>query len=233
MSKYDYDIIRDYLHGLVDKETDRNIRELIRTDDVARNIAAGILQMEHEFNGNEEEMEAYIEALRQKQLKLVKKGGNERRTWMRLAAAILVVVVSGAVVWLMNRGDLLEKELASPYPLATLDRGSPGEEAYALYINSEFKRAISEFAKVPMDANVAFYKGLSHLYVGEYNDAAVMLDSEILKSSRYYDQASWFRALALIKADKKSEAKEILERIGSNPANYKSTEARRLLEVVD
>ena len=78
-SKYDYDIIRDYLHGLVDQETARRIRELIRHDEVARNIAAGILQLEHDFNGDEHEIESYIEELRQKHEDLAARAAELRR----------------------------------------------------------------------------------------------------------------------------------------------------------
>jgi hypothetical protein len=227
--KYDYDLIRDYLHGIVDRETARRIRELIRTDEVARDIAAGILRLEHEFNGNEEEIEAYIEKLREKQLSLI----APRRVysgWMKMAAAILLVALVSAVVWLtVWRGDVLTEELSEPYPLSAIVRDpeelNPGFEFYR---KGKYKSAIAAFENSSDDANILFYKGLSHLYAGEYDQAAGILGS--LEASRYREQAEWFCALALMKAGRKDEARKMLKEIGGDEKRYKSKEAVQLLD---
>jgi hypothetical protein len=238
--KYDYDIIRDYLHGLVDQETAIRIRELIRTDDVARNIAAGILQMEHEFHGEEHEIESYIETLRQKQLNLVREQGKQRQMsfpWIKLAAAILIIAVSGFVLWLTvfrsNDNNLLAAELNKPYPLATLDRGSPAEGAFEAYVKGDYKNAIASFDSISNDVSVTFYNGLSHLYEGKYNEAITLLRTNTLEASRYREQASWFEALALIKSGRNDEAKDSLKKIGADASHYKSKAARQLLEGLD
>lgn len=233
-SKYDYDIIRDYLHGLVDRETARRIRELIRLDEVARDIAAGILRLEHEFGGNEDEVEAYIERLRQKQMKLIDEDSRRgtSRGWIRLAAAILLIAVSGFVLWLtvFRGGNTLDDELRQPYPLAVIDRGEDEVNAgYEFYGNKEYKKAIASFDKVTNDVSVTFYNGLSHLYVGEYDQAATLLGSESLQTSRYREQAEWFRCLALLKGGRKDEAKDGLAKVRDNTTHYKSSVAGELL----
>jgi hypothetical protein len=227
--KYDYDIIRDYLHGLVDQETARRIRDLIREDEVARNIAAGILQLEHEFNGNEAEVEKYIEALRAKQLKLI----NRRHipTWTRLAAAVLVIALAGAVVWLtIGKSDPIEDELRDPYPLVTTGRGAAdGDDGFEYYRKGEYKKAIASFSQEAEDVSVIFYDGLSHLYAGEYDQAAELLGTASLAESRYKEQSEWFRALSLLKAERTAEARAILETIKSNRQHYKSAAAEKVL----
>jgi hypothetical protein len=236
-SKYDYDTIRDYLHGLLDQETAGKIRELIRTDEVARNIAAGILQLEHEFNGDEHQIEAYIEALRQKQLKRIKEHRPTKVVsfgWVKLAAAILIIAVAGAAVWLMlSKGptdnDLLAQELVEPYPLM-IERGQSDVEAgYKFYLRGEFKKAAEPFGGTSEDVTVVFYSGLSNLYAGDYEKAALLLNNDLLKTSRYEQQASWFCALALVKAGKMGEAKAGLEKIAGNSDHYKSGAAQQLL----
>lgn len=235
-SKYDYEIIRDYLHGLLDQETARNIRELIRTDEVARNIAAGILQLEHEFHGDEHEIEAYIENLRQKQLNLIhgQSKGWGSGSWIKLAAAILIIALVAAVVWMTmfkgNKTDLLAQELNSPYPLSTLERGaSDANEGFEFYLKGEYKNAIAKFEGVEGDASVAFYNGLSNLYSGDYDRAVTLLGSQLLEGSRYREQAGWYRSLALIKAERIDEARESLKKISSDVGHYKSEAAIKLL----
>lgn len=237
-SKYDYDIIRDYLHGLVDQETAARIRELIRTDEVAKNIATGILQLEHEFKGNEQEIEAYIESLRQKQLTLIAGESKVRKMtfpWVRVAAAILLLAVVTPILWLTlyrnDPNDILASELRSPYPLSAVGRG-PIEDnpAYEAYLSGHYNNAIKAFEAREGDVTDTFYNGLSNLYAGHYDRAIELLSSESIGTSRYKEQALWFRSLALIKAERISEARESLQQISSQKQHYKSEQASILLK---
>ncbi|HZY81949.1 MAG TPA: hypothetical protein VFE50_20640 [Cyclobacteriaceae bacterium] len=232
-SKYDYDIIRDYLHGLVDQETARRIRDLIREDEVARNIAAGILQLEHEFNGREEEIESYIEGLRLKQLTLINVQGRSRhiRAWMKIAATILIIAVAGSVVWLtIGKSDLVEDELRNPYPLTVADRGNNEvNKGFEFYQKGEYRKAIASFGQEADDVSTIFYNGLSNLYAGEYEKAVALLGTLSLKESRYKEQAEWYRAIGLLKAGREEEAKASLEKIRDQSQHYKSTAAEKIL----
>ena len=235
-SKYDYDTIRDYLHGLVDRETARQVRDLIRTDDVARSIAAGILQLEHEFNGEDHQVEGYIEELRQKRLKVIAERGTERKMsfgWVKIAAAILLINIVGAIVWFSLPKDavvdLVAQELSVPYPLSVERGSSDAEPGFEAYFKGEYQTAIASFDKVENDATVIFYNGLSHLYAGDYDRAVTLLQSEAVGASRYQEQAAWFQSLALLKAGRDNEAKGILEKISGNTGHYKFDAARRLL----
>ncbi len=224
-SKYDYDIIRDYLHGLTDQETAKRIHELIRTDEVARNIATGILQLEHDFDGDETQIENYIESLHQKQLDLINRKNNVRvfsGSWIAIAAAVLIVAVIGSVVVLSGE-SMLDKELSEPYPYSA-ERGSDVNDGFRFYQNRDYRNAISRLNDD--DATAVFYKGLSYLYVGEYQNAITSFSS--LETSRYNEQARWFTALALLKSGKITEGKIVLNAIVSNNG-YKSSEARELL----
>jgi len=147
----------------------------------------------------------------------------------------LIIALSGSVLWLTvfrnDHNKLLEAELSTPYPLATLDRGSLAESAFESYIKGDYRNAMTSFNKVTNgDVSVTFYNGLSHLYAGEYDKAVILLRSTSLEGSRYHEQALWFETLALIQAERKGEAKENLERISKNSTHYKSAEALRLLE---
>jgi hypothetical protein len=229
-SNYDYDIIRDYLHGLVDQETARRIRDLIRNDDVARNIATGILQLEHDFNGNDDEVDSYIDGLLQKQLKLIHKKEGTSNTWIKMAAAILLVAVAGSAAWLMQGNNVLDDELSEPYPFSS-DRGTSTGAGFEAYIKGNYNSAINSFDINSADATVIFYNGLSHLYAGKYNEAVTLLGS--LGTSRYNQQAFWFQTLALIKAGKTNEGRRNLQIISNYPSHYKSGAARELLSALE
>jgi tetratricopeptide (TPR) repeat protein len=253
-SKYNYDIIRDYLHGVVDVETARKIRELIRTDEVVRNIASGILQLEHEFNGDESEIEAYIERLRERQLKVISEKGKTGKSRMMTPAyirnAAAVLLIGGSIALLIGLGvgyvlfqsketRLLTVELETPYPLATTRSAdaSAAEVAFEHYDYREFEKAIAAFEKVPDSSDdsvaVKFYYGLSCLYAGQYDRAIKLLDSKTLATSRYQEQAEWFTAIALVKNGDEDDAIVILQKISTNQSHFKSREASALLEELE
>jgi hypothetical protein len=230
-SKYDYDIIRDYLHGLTDRQTSQRIRELIRTDDIARNIAAGILQLEHDFHGDENQVESYIDGLLQKQLRLIESEPKSRLIrigWMKMAAALLILVLSGFVLWftVLKNENVLDEELSEPYPLM-VTRGPEMNAGFERYLARDYENAISMFEADSADVTARFYNALSNLYAQHYDRSITLLSS--LKESRYRDQALWYQALALMKLGKKGEAERILKTIADDPAHYKSPEARKLL----
>ncbi len=235
-SKYDYELIRDYLDGLLDKDAADKVHELLRTDEVARNIAAGILHLDHEFKGDEHALEAYLEALRLKQLHKIEKTSAFSLSGLKIAAALLLLLTSAAVLWLLlSRGNsVLEQELSTPYPMATATRESQNESeastAFGHYAAGRYEQAIIAFGSADKNPEVIFYTGLSQLYSNHTSEAVATFDSPSLKTSRYREQASWFHALALIKDKRIPEARQNLEAIRADTSHYKSETAAALLE---
>ncbi len=245
-SKYDYDIIRDYLLGLTDKKTSLEISELIKTDEVARSIADGIIRLNKEFKEDEASQESYLEDFRKKQLEIISKHTRPKRITvkypLRIAAALLLLITVGAVIRILvsepDYQEMVDKELTQPYSISTIVRSdgdeSSREKAFQLYAQGEFAKA-STYFELAMEyekenASIVFYHALSQLYGKHYTEATTLLKADVIASSRYSQQAQWFQVLALLKAGNKREAKEILATISGNPQHYKLSEAQQLLK---
>lgn len=243
--QYNYDLIRDYLHGLVDKASAKHISELIASDETARSIAEGILILENNFK-SEAEVDAYLENFRQKQMALI---GNQTTTrkialWMKVAASILLIGSIGFVVQLNADNDamaIVDQELANPYPVSTLVRGESGsaplETALDLYNNKKYTEALAFFEEASKStddlATTAYYQGLTHLYIGNYQEATGFLTADVIKQSRYAQQARWASALATLKLNNRDKARTVLTLIVQDPTHYKYDNAVELLESFD
>jgi len=248
-SQYDYDIIRDYLHGLVDKETAREVGELIKKDEIARGIAEGILRLDKEFKEDDAAIDLFLENLRQKQLTIIHQYRRPARIteklWFRIAASVLLLIIAGfAIRMIVSAPDYqaqIDEELAQPYPISNLFRSesenSPQEKGYQLYTQGNFAGAARYLEQASSEgrdvASVTFYNALSNLYSGNYNRASVLFESHNIGSSRYADQAQWYQTLALIKSNNKSKAIEVLTAITKDELHFKREAALELLDQLE
>ena len=248
-SKYDYDIISDYLHGLTNKKTSLEISELIKTDEVARSIAEGIVRLNKEFKEDEARMDSYLEDFRQKQLNVIRQHTKSKtgtvKFSLRIAAALLLLITAGAVIRILvsetNYQQIMDKELSQPYSASTVVRSdgdeSSKEKAFQLYAQGEFAKASVFFELAAADekenASIVFYHALSQLYVAHYEEANILLRADVIAGSRYAQQAEWFQTLALLKSGNKREAKEVLTTISKNLQHYKLSEAQQLLNALE
>jgi tetratricopeptide (TPR) repeat protein len=244
--KYDYEMIHDYLHGLLDSEASKGVSELIKTDETARSIAQGILLLDKKFNGDENAVETYLENFAKKQSNVISKETQPKAVskaiWFRIAAALLLVAAVGAVVRLFvsttNVNDLVNAELARAYPVSNLVRGDGAEsfkeKGYQLYSEGNYANASEYFGKALAennnDASVIFYNGLCNLYNGNYEKANSMLSSDMIADSRYLEQAQWYRSIAYLKSNDKVNAAKILKAIAGNEKHYKNEVAVQLVE---
>jgi hypothetical protein len=248
-SRYNYDIIRDYLHGLVDRKTALEIGELIRTDEIARDIAEGILLLDKEFNERELDVESYLETFRQAQLRKINtpttliRDHKQKFPWLQVAAVVILLIVAGvfAIQWMTDKPDLvtlIDQDLSQPYPVSNVFRGPSTEGDYyravQLYQNKNYVQASQYFEKAAQTetdlATITFYNGLSSLYSGHYSSAIKLLAGKTVSASRYSQQAQWYLALAYIKSDQTKKGMEILKRIVSSSTHYKRDEAVEFLE---
>lgn len=244
-SQYDYDIIRDYLHGILDREKSQEIGELIRKDEIARTIADGILRLDHKFNGNDSDVDAYLEKFHQQQLRVIERHNAPQKlmqkTWFRVAASILVLMAAGIVLYTLNQPDLdslIAEELSQPYPVSNLFRNnediSAADKGYEFYAAGNYAEASRYFDRAATQekdiASVTFYNALCNLYTGNYSKTMMLLNTAVISDSRYAQQAKWYQSLALVKSGNTREAKEILEDIENNEQHFKHERALEILE---
>ena len=247
-TKYNYELIHDYLHGLTDQKTSMEIKQLIKNDEVTRSIAEGIVHLENKL-GNEEAVEIYLENFRERQLSSIQQPPAHRpitkKLWFRMAASLLLLISVGAVVRLMvatpDLQTLVNNELAEPYPLSNLVRGesdgSAKEKAFQLYAQGDFTNATIYFEQASTNekenATVVFYNALSYLYQENFAKANALLKSDMIAGSRYSKQAEWYRALALIQSGNLDEGKVALTSIADQVGHFKHEAANRLLKKME
>lgn len=242
-SQFDYDLIRDYLHGLVDKNSANEIAELIATDETARSIAEGILFLEKDFQ-NEAEIEKYLENFRQVQLRTIQGRFDLRKKrgilWLKVAATLILVALIGYVLQIDTGSPgaiaLVDAELSNPYAVSNIVR-SPGETTpFELglenYASRNYAAALQHFERASGStddlATLTFYEALSHLYSRHYDHAIRLFQSKVIADSRYAQQSRWHLALAAIKAGNDALAKSTLDVIVGSDRHYKHEAALQL-----
>ena len=246
-SQYDYDLIRDYLHGLVDRNSASEIADLIAKDETARSIAEGILLLEKNFQ-NDRDIESYLENFRQTQLKTIQSfatdGRRTRILWLKVAASLILVALIGFVFRLTRTSAdaiaIVDDELSHRYAVSNLVRSSgettPLELGLEYYAAQEYQEALRYFKRAAGGtgdlATLTFYEALSQLYSGNYQEAIRLLQTEVIKKSRYIQQARWHLALAAIKGGDHQVAKETLSAISQDQLHYKHGKAREIYEAL-
>ncbi len=81
----------------------------------------------------------------------------------------------------------------------------------------------------PDDLNALFYGGLCNYHLKKYDKAITNLDQVINNSvDLFFEEAEWYKALSLINASKKDEAKALLEKIEKTGGFYKKDAEKKL-----
>lgn len=240
--KYNYELIRDYLYGRVDKKTADEVSAHIRTDDITRSIALGIVLLD-KMASDEEGAQQYLDAFQCQQLERI---GQPTQSWSsmaiitKVAASLILIVSVGFVVYRLSQpsiNDLLEKELKTAYTVPMLTRGdgaSTLDKAFQLYVEKEYEMAAQQFQISWQNDSTQmialFYGGLSLLYANKDQAALVLLQHSALKSSRFEQQAKWYSTMALMKLGNLETAKTWLNDMATNEAHFKAQEVRYFLE---
>lgn len=103
-----------------------------------------------------------------------------------------------------------------------------------LYDQSKYEDANSDFSKIKSSEetfyDAQFYSGVSFLAL-EKADSAIQKFNYVLgfPTQEYYDDAQWYKALALVKQNKTADAKALLKILETSSATYKD-KAKKLLK---
>lgn len=239
-TKYNYELIEDYLNGLLSEEASKKISALIETDAVARDIANGILLLKNKFK-TDEATEEYLNERLAIQNNLITQNNRKSLSWLKVAATIVLVLVSGLVIYNItanqNGQELVAQALEVPYPMIAVSRGDDTNddlnEAISAYESRNFAKAAASYTKLEQSTTIKFYLGLSYLYNDNLDEAIAKLSDRALQESRFSDQCEWYLALAYFKAGEANKSKAILHGIANNDKHYVNQEARDLLNSME
>lgn len=230
---YNYELIEDYLEGLLDQDTSRRVNELLLSDDIARNIAKGIVTLKH--NLNENEIDQYLDNIYRRHLETINQYSKPKKRFVywKIAAALLLAAVSSFLVFTAEQTtieEIIAAETASPYPVTQSLRNESSQVvnmALIAYSNGEYEQVILSLDRTT--AQNTFTLGLSNFYLANYTQASREFASSLLQDSRYEEQARWFLALSCAKNDEHAKAQAIISEMLAIEGHYKKEEASKLL----
>jgi len=192
------------------------------------------------------------ERLHSKEIPIVTAGKKSAVGWSELwkwkpllaAAAALLVVVSLSIFVIQHYRHMkliydistfsppiyLESETRGPATAATF------AEAMQYYSRGDYTRALEILKQIPpssRNSQVIFFKGVCFLLVNELKNAVTELDIIIESmNASYYDEAIYYKAIALLRMNKKDKALEQLKHLADMFSPY-SLKANQLIEKVN
>ena len=241
-------LIQKYLHGeLTPTEQEEFQRKLQEDPAFAEELeAATVLMAQYKVEKKKRWQEMLEKRQEQGQedavVRVLRPG---RGGWLRrIAAAVILLLIGSFAYWYFASGPSLENMVAD----YVADRHVPptttmgSEEAIDLwrqsrqaYLDGNFTEVIRLISlmqnEVTLNAEQHFYLGLAHLYaeVPDYDESILqMARSADLDPLRFGEQADWYRSLAYLRQNRRSEAQALLTKI-VNARSWHYEEAQTLI----
>ncbi|MEO9870481.1 tetratricopeptide repeat protein [Ekhidna sp.] len=236
---YNYELIEDYLDGILDSQTMNELRHLLATDESAREIAKGILIMKNHFK-NDQEIESYLDEILSRRQKVINKHVRKKKLGLlHIAASLTAFVLLSLAVYQFSKPSIegiLNNHLSDQYKISTTLRNSNYtnhfDKTLSAYRSKNYQEVIERLNN-PHTAKEVFLKGLSFLYSGEYQLAIKEFERESLINSRFEEQARWYLSVAYLKVREWDKAKKVLLVIVEFPSHYKKKESQKLLNFIN
>ena len=239
--------------------TDKDIEQLTALwegslSDNDRRDLENRLQTDADFRQNAQKMHLYTEGLtviRQRQMRqrlqdldatLPPLDPPSSTNWLKIILVALVVALAAFGVWrYMAKEDepVISGPIAAvfePYPALGITMGdTPNErkkEAMVLYAQKQYAKAIpllNDSFKETQDSMLLFYMGVSHLALGQTDEAQVVFEKLQSVDSIPQEVAQWYLALSYVGSKQNDKATLLLKNITSD--KYKD-KVQKLLEEI-
>ena len=109
------------------------------------------------------------------------------------------------------------------------------DQAFAAYENEDYATAVRLFENLKeqnQDPYLVFYQGIGLMALDQHLEAQEMLQTYIREGGELKNRALWYLGLSYLKTDNPEAAKKALKPL-ADTTDYKSDQARRILEVLD
>ena len=242
-------LIEQYLNGQMNAEEIANFKARLQTDEELAKAYAleETARLVIETSGRAElrnRLETYESAFEKKSAP-PKQIEPRRRAWWAIAATLLALIALS--IWLLQPGAAESQDLfaanfevyRAPAPLrggTEQNAWQQASEAYAAanYVQAAkgFQASLQDSAAIPYLSQ--FYLGLSLLAQQPPRAEAALsaFETTLLSDHDYRQQAMWYQALALIKLERKQEAKNVLVDL-AEMGGFKKAEVEELLRALD
>lgn len=233
-------LLNNYFEGNLSNEEKQQFNELLSND----------LEFKAEFEFQKKAKIAVALSEREKlksQLKEIEnsiKLKNNNRTWLSLAASIIVILSLGFLFFWnsFSKNDNLYADFYETFPNieAPTTRGENTlnikSEAFFAYDSKDYKKAIelfSEIYKIEKSDYAIFYIGLSEMELNEHKKA---IDTFSLfqgdSNNNFYFYIKWYKALCYLKENDIENSKKLLNEIVKT-ANAFQSKSKELLSKLD
>lgn len=212
------------------REVDTTLAQQYASDEQRQQLQGTLQQMRKEFFGATAPMtsnEPKAVATTSLAAKVV---SIKRYIGVAVAVAAMLIVV--LIVWNPFAGDLFERYAATQMA-AQVERGSHIDsvlqKATLAFNNKEFTEAAVLLAEVvqtqPDNSYAQFYFGVALLQTNQLPLARAVFEKLIKGESAFKYEATFYEALSYLKENNEEAAKDWLERIPADAANYKKAQA--------
>ena len=245
-----FELLLDYVEGLVDADTRQHIEALLAEDEDYQNVEAGIRFYYENYGDDRRQLEQYLEQFKNQLMReqLPSKTRRLNTRFLSIAATVLGLVL--AVFLLRNQltsqssDRMVTAQLEPPYAnLYATSRGndtaSLRNQASQAYDNQDFQAVIDELEELIEHEQTAgatdfFMLGQSYLNLespdfGRAQELFQMvLDDNPPRS--LIQQTQWYLALSQYQNGQKTAAKDGFEKIANDPSHYRQAAAQRMIK---
>ncbi len=212
-------LINGYFEGILN-ETERQEFEKLRSEDAAFSEEIAFRKSVQRAISREEraKTKSMLQSFeRDKKQRLV-----AMRKWISVAAMFLLVGV--LTIWWYNQGhstDKLYDRYYQTFPnmVQPLVRGEhmsdEWSQAFRAYDGGDYEEAAKLFS-VTGDVRGRFYGALSEMELGEHKKALVIFEGLDVSDTYLKSYILWYKALNLVKLNRKKEAQEILSQLAKD-----------------
>lgn len=257
--KYTYEDIARYEEGLMAAEEQQAFETVLKTDaELQEQVALyrevdTTLEQEYAPDEQRQQLQGTLQGMRQEFFGATAKAPSGEQTvtapppttakvvpfkrYIGVAAAVAAMLIVVLIVWNPFAGDLYERYSATQM-VAQVERGNHIDtvlqKATLAFNNKEFTEAAVLLAEVvqtqPDNSYAQFYFGVALLQTNQLPLARAVFEKLIKGESAFKYEATFYEALSYLKEKDKDAAKDWLERIPADAANYaKAQELMRKL----
>lgn len=251
--KYTYEDIARYADGLMEAEEQQAFEAALATDpELQQQLALhreveGVLQQQFAPDEQRQQLQGTLQQLRQEYFGTkTTVQPNEQpgaqpgpqpakvvpfKRYMGAVIAVAAMLVVVLMVWNPFAGNLYEKYAATQM-VAQVERGSHIDtvlqKATIAFNNKEFTEAAVFLAEVvqaqPDNSYALFYFGVSLMQTNQLPLARVAFEKLFKGESAFKYEAAFYEALTYLKEKDEDTAKDWLEKIPADAANYKKAQ---------
>lgn len=186
---------------------------------------------EHYFQCDNCYMELKLrEGLAKKNFLVYLKAREKNRSWILKPiltfASFLIIFISTILIIQQHRHSRLLEEISEFSPptyhqseTRKPSAASPFSRAMQYYEEKDYQKALKLIKKIEVDEvnpQTIFFTGITYLINKEYKNAILQFDAIItMMNPAYFDEATYFRAIALLRLNQKKAALEELEHLAN------------------